>query len=639
MPSIKKSDLIALAKSLLSHNFETDKKLEETLSRIESCVFNDAAQALELLEKAQKFLNALTPPNLLLSFYSLAGVVENQLYHFKISDKHFKKAIKYIKEAKPEVQAELYIDYVGTLTNEEEFHDATQFISKVQTLLEKSKNEKLLTRLQCREAYLYLKCADFTKAYDGFFQVEKKVQEMILNSPSSKDYYFQSLIYTGLGSVYEKKGENTRSVQAYLKVIDICTAFDIKTRLAWNYLNVGKAYMALNNFTEAENYLQKAIQNSDDLSANARAFATTNLGYCYYKKADFASARTYFEKAELFFNNNEKNSLDNLSQLAYWRGLVFKEENNLEETEIYWSKALDYATSAQNFGQQAMLCREISEYYAQKKDFGEAYQYQILHVDFIKKQNEEAKQNTLRDLELKYYLEHQKQEIEMLRIQTNQLQLKALRAQMNPHFIFNALNAVQSYVFNGEKMLAVKYIAMFSDLMRKSLEYSETEFISLKNEIAFLESYLLVNQKLRFDESFQYKITVDDDIEEDMIGVPTMIVQPYIENAIEHGIRPKRGGNIKIHFASDPNTDDFIICTVDDDGIGIDTARALQTQNSAMKKHNSRGTGITEKRLEILNRENKEKFPVSFIDKNTENKTGTRVEIKIPVQNIISDQK
>ena len=142
MASIKKSDLIALAKSLLSHNFETDKKLEETLSRIESCVFNDAAQALELLEKAQKFLNTFTPPNLLLSFYSLAGVVENQLYHFKISDKHFKKAIKYIKEAKLEVQAELYIDYVGTLTNEEQFHDATQYISKVQSLLEKSKNEK-----------------------------------------------------------------------------------------------------------------------------------------------------------------------------------------------------------------------------------------------------------------------------------------------------------------------------------------------------------------------------------------------------------------------------------------------------------------------------------------------------------------
>ncbi len=631
MAIIKKSDILNLAKSILSYNFEADKKLEETLARTEVCVFNDGAQAHELLEKAQKYLTVQSPTHLQLSFYSLAGVVENQLYNFKASDKYFKKAIKYAKTASAETLSELYIDYAGTLINETEISAATQIISKTQPLLEKSGNEKLLARLQCREAYLYLICADYKHAYEVFFQVEKKMQALLQNNPSSKDYYFQTLIYAGLGSVFEKIGDIQRSVQAYLKVIDICTTHNIKTRLAWHYLNVGKAFMALQYFNEAENYFQKVIQNSDDLSVNARVFATTNLGFCYYKKNNFEAARTYFEKAELFFNNNEKNSLDNLSQLAYWNGLVYKAEKNLEQTETHWAKALDYAKSAQNFTQQAILCREISEFYAAKNDFFEAYHYHRIHVDFVKKQNEESKQNTLRDLELKYDLERQKQEIEMLRIQTNQLQLKALRAQMNPHFIFNALNAVQSYVFNGEKLLAVKYLAIFADLMRKSLEYSETEFISLKNEIAFLESYLLVNQKLRFDESFQYSITVDDDIEEDIIGVPTMIVQPYIENAIEHGIRPQRGGNIKIHFASDILSDDFILCTVDDDGIGIDTARAQQTQNNSLKKHNSRGTGITEKRLEILNRENKEKLFVNYVDKRTENQSGTRVEIKIPV--------
>ncbi len=613
---------------------DADKKLEETLFRIESWVFNDGAQAHTLLEKAQKYLNNQTSSHLQLNYYSLAGVVENQLYNLKASDKYFKKALKFARTASAEILVDFYIDYAGTLINEKEIATATQVISKTQQLLEKSNNEKLSARLQCREAYLYLICSDFNHAYEVFFQVEKKMQALISIAPTSKDYYFLTLIYAGLGSVYEKIGDDTRSVMAYLKVIDICTAHNINTRLAWHYLNVGKAFMALQNFTEAENYFQKVIQNSDDLSVSARVFATTNLGFCYYKKNDFAAARTYFEKSELFFDNTEKNSLDNLSQLDYWRGLVYKAEGNSEYTERYWSNALDYAKSAQNFAQQAMLCREISEFYAEKKDFGEAYQYQCLHVDFVKMQNEESKQNTLRDLELKYDLERQKQEIEMLRIQTNQLQLKALRAQMNPHFIFNALNAVQSYVFKGDKMLAVKYLAIFADLMRKSLEYSETEFISLKNEITFLESYLLVNQKLRFDESFQYKITVDEDIEEEIIGVPTMIVQPYIENAIEHGIRPQRGGNIKIHFATDAHSDDFILCTVDDDGVGIDISRALQTQNAAMKKHNSRGTGITEKRLEILNRENKEKLLVNYVDKSREGKTGTRVEIKIPVKQL-----
>jgi two-component system, LytTR family, sensor kinase len=168
--------------------------------------------------------------------------------------------------------------------------------------------------------------------------------------------------------------------------------------------------------------------------------------------------------------------------------------------------------------------------------------------------------------------------------------------------------------------------------MRSSLEYSEYEIISLENEIEFLTDYLYINQKLRFEDKLQYKVTVDEDLEEDLMGVPTMIVQPYIENAIEHGLRSKRGGMLKVDFKLlDENT---ILCSVEDNGIGRELARKMQERDGYHLHHKSRGTSITEQRLEILHSSRKDKFSVTTIDLKdplSNEPIGTRVEIKIPI--------
>lgn len=130
----------------------------------------------------------------------------------------------------------------------------------------------------------------------------------------------------------------------------------------------------------------------------------------------------------------------------------------------------------------------------------------------------------------------------------------------------------------------------------------------------------------------QYKIIVDEELEDDIIGVPTMIVQPYIENAIEHGIRPKKGGLIKIVFALfDEKT---IKCTIEDNGIGRDKAREMQEKDNYHLNHKSRGTNITEKRLELLHNDRDDKFSVKIIDLKhplSNEALGTRVEILIPI--------
>jgi two-component system, LytTR family, sensor kinase len=217
----------------------------------------------------------------------------------------------------------------------------------------------------------------------------------------------------------------------------------------------------------------------------------------------------------------------------------------------------------------------------------------------------------------------------MLRLQASSLQLKALRAQMNPHFMFNALNSLQNYIADE---FAAKYLAKFAKLMRMSLDYSEMEIISLEKELEFLEDYLLINQKLRFQDRLQYQIIVDEELEDDIIGVPTMIVQPYIENAIEHGIKPKRGGLIKIEFKL--LDDDGILCSIEDNGIGREKAAELQKRAGYHEQHKSRGTSITEKRLELLHNDRKDGFSVKTIDlldPLSNEASGTRVEILIPI--------
>jgi sensor histidine kinase YesM len=159
------------------------------------------------------------------------------------------------------------------------------------------------------------------------------------------------------------------------------------------------------------------------------------------------------------------------------------------------------------------------------------------------------------------------------------------------------------------------------------------EIISLEKEVAFLEDYLFINEKLRFEDRLRYRITVDEQLEDDILGVPTMIVQPYVENAIEHGLRSKKDGLVMVNFSL--LDEDTILCVVEDNGIGRERARLLQLESA--QTHRSRGTQITEMRLKILHHSPDKGVLVNtidLIDPLRGEAQGTRVEIKIPILEI-----
>lgn len=209
------------------------------------------------------------------------------------------------------------------------------------------------------------------------------------------------------------------------------------------------------------------------------------------------------------------------------------------------------------------------------------------------------------------------------------LELKALRAQMNPHFIFNALNSIQHFIMNSDEDGATKYLNKFARLIRFILNNTERSTVSLEEEVDSLRLYIDL-EVLRFENKFTYVIRIDSELNLDFYEVPTMLIQPYVENAILHGLVPKKTpGHLDIEFRADAH---HIICTITDDGIGRKASREMKDR-SAKPHHRSMGMRITHDRLELLNNVQNSNLSVSITDltDNSGNAAGTKVQIFIPI--------
>jgi LytS/YehU family sensor histidine kinase len=191
-------------------------------------------------------------------------------------------------------------------------------------------------------------------------------------------------------------------------------------------------------------------------------------------------------------------------------------------------------------------------------------------------------------------------------------QHQALAAQMNPHFIFNSLSSMQAFVLGDEKENALRYIDRFSFLMRKSLEHSMLRFVPLEKEIELLRAYLDI-EAMRFGDKLTYTIVCEPGLDMASIEVPTMLIQPFAENAIRHGLlhRVEPGGQITISFAQEGET---VWCRVEDNGVG----RLRSTEiNRTRRKHVSFGEPITEERLRLLCDVTGQPCSITYTDKTT----------------------
>jgi len=207
-------------------------------------------------------------------------------------------------------------------------------------------------------------------------------------------------------------------------------------------------------------------------------------------------------------------------------------------------------------------------------------------------------------------------------------ELKALRSQMNPHFLFNALNSIQEYIVTNKQKLAGKYLGKFADLMRIYLQQSQVKSILLREEIEALNLYLEL-EKLRFEESLTASIIIENDIDIDEISVPALLVQPYVENAIKHGLLHKEG--IRSLEISLKQVDKWLECIIIDNGIG--RKKSMEINKIRYPNHKSFATGAVKSRLELLNYNSSSPIAEEYEDlvDDQGNASGTKVRLRIPI--------
>jgi LytS/YehU family sensor histidine kinase len=213
-----------------------------------------------------------------------------------------------------------------------------------------------------------------------------------------------------------------------------------------------------------------------------------------------------------------------------------------------------------------------------------------------------------------------------LKQKSAEMEMQALRAQMNPHFIFNSLNSINMFILENNKLQASEYLSKFSRLVRLILQNSQEALVPLGRELEAFRLYLEL-EALRFENKFEYKITVAGNVDTTMLRVPPLIIQPYAENAIWHGLMHKREkGHLEIDVYGE---DEMLFYKITDDGIGRKEAAELKSRSASTQK--SMGMRITADRIAMLQHRNETSITITDLVLPDGNPGGTEVLIKIPI--------
>ncbi len=221
-------------------------------------------------------------------------------------------------------------------------------------------------------------------------------------------------------------------------------------------------------------------------------------------------------------------------------------------------------------------------------------------------------------------------EMELMQIKQQQaeIEMKALRAQMNPHFIFNSLNSINKYILKNDQVNASKYLTRFAKLIRLILDNSNSQEVALSDELEALRLYVEM-EALRFTNKFSYEIVVHENVHADSLQVPPLIIQPYVENAIWHGLLHKEsGGKLLVDVTA---SDNQLKCIVEDNGIGRNRAKELKSKTATTNK--SLGMKLTEERITMLNKHASLNASIQIIDLQNQlgEAAGTKVILTIPL--------
>lgn len=505
-----------------------------------------------------------------------------------------------------------------------------------------------------------------------FLNKYNKDNKSELSTAFGNEMINESISYTYLktGQLYDAWHKQNLSIGYIKKSLALCRKIDYQKGEAEALTDLGDIYLSINNpdsafvcFREARNIYQ-AMENRPGL-----AMIYENMGNYYLEQGNLTDAMNEYTKAKSLYDSVEMPA--NQARVLSKQGALHLQKNEIKEALIKYNAGLEIAERIE-LKQIQMVChKNLSDIYTKLSEIENAFYHYKKYI-LIKDSFYNLETNKqIAEIETQFETDKKVQQISLLQEKTELqksrnrqvifigiaifaftiiiiilislyqrqyrlkaiqertvLQQKLLRSQMNPHFIFNSLASIQNSIINEEPDKASKYLARFSKLVRNILDSSVEEYIPLVEEISTIENYLAL-QKIRFSEKFNYYIEVDEAIDMGNTNIPPMLAQPFIENAIEHGIKHKsKKGKIVVRFKLEDGT---IILEVEDDGVGrLKAQEILLEQNS---NHKSLATSITTERIDVLNKKSRRKISMKIFDLKNDNgdPSGTKVRFEIPV--------
>jgi tetratricopeptide (TPR) repeat protein len=474
----------------------------------------------------------------------------------------------------------------------------------------------------------------------------------------------------GIGNIYQTLEQYDLAIEQFRRSLELETELGNTLGRAINHQNIGECQEMQGKLEDAlKSYRTSLAYNEEINSDMGKVICKNSIAHVYILQQKLDDALDILEPAlhsslelgdkyltsGIYLNLGWANMLkenpvkakDNLE-----KGLAIAEEYNLPTNISQANSYLSSLAEKQGDHKEALARYKLAQEFEEKT----VNERNLRYVgDMISRYNIEKKNNEIAIINKDYEivkLKLRKNQTRLLigglalilltgvfYILYRQYQLKndkklltleqaMLRSQMNPHFLFNSLNSIKLYIINNDKKNAVHYLNKFSKLVRKILEASSLKEIPLAEELETVELYMNI-ENIRFSNEINFKISIDDDIDIHTIKIPSLILQPFLENAIWHGLSSKEGEkNIDLHISK--GNKNFIDINITDNGVGRDASEVIK--ESKVLKRKSVGIEITKERLANFARDYQNTFDVTIIDlfDKDKNATGTRVVLHLP---------
>ena len=460
---------------------------------------------------------------------------------------------------------------------------------------------------------------------------EKSFKKALKIAKKSKNKWSLSINNENIAKVKEAQDSLDLAIFYTQKALKIDQSINNHYGRMICYNRLGKLYIKKSEYSKAKKFLNDAIPIAKSVkNIYYKALINNNLGWAETKTKNFSKAKKHFEISldiaekknyktaltEIYTNFSEYNELtgNHVDALKYYKKFTFISNQLLnDKTSKYVNDLIEKYDSDRKTNQIKNLAR----------------QNEIAQLQLIKNKNIWiiVFVSVLSLLVILYFLYRQNSLNKEKKILT--LEQDVLRTQMNPHFIFNALNSIKHYIINNEQKNAVHYLNKFSKLIRKILEASSVKEATLQEELETMDLYMNI-ENIRFSNLINFEIKVDENLDLTKIKVPPLVLQPFLENALWHGLSSKKG-NKTINLSVFKPSSDFIQIDIEDNGIGRKASAKIKSDKVINRK--SIGIELTKERLNNFIKDFQNPFSLIFNDLFDENKKpkGTKVALKIPV--------